>query len=82
MLSSFDGFNFFEEEGSDDSGLDASSAKDSAVRSGDFFIFFGYFFVGVGSELRDSVESVSAFTAVVRGARSVCSLLDVVDNDS
>jgi hypothetical protein len=61
LLGSFDGFDFLEEEGSDDSGLDASTAEDTTVGSRDTLVLLGQSLIVVGSELGDTVETVAAF---------------------
>ena len=82
LLGSFDGFDFLEEEGSDDSGLDASSAKNTSVGSRDVLVLLGQSLIVVGSELGDAIETAAAFAGVIGRSRSVSSLLDVLDNDS
>ena len=59
-FGSFDCFHLFEKEGSDDFGLDAAGAEDSAVGSGDGFLSFGESFIVVWSQLCDAVDSFSA----------------------
>ena len=59
-FSFLDGFHLFEEEGSDDSGLDATGAKDSTVWSRDGFLSFRESFIVIGSKLCNTVDSFSA----------------------
>ncbi len=77
----FDGFHLFEKEGSDDFGLDAAGAEDSAVGSGDGFLSFGESFIVVGSELCDAVDSFSAVAWVVWGVRAFALFSDVMNDD-
>ena len=60
LLGSFDGFDLLQKESSDDSGLDAFSAKDTSVGSRDLLVLLGQSLIVVGSELRNAVETVSA----------------------
>jgi hypothetical protein len=81
LFGAFDGLDFLEEEGPDDSGLYASSAEDASVGSGDGFVFFGEAFVGVGTELSDAVDAFAAVAAVVGGSGSVSSFGDILNDD-
>lgn len=82
LLGSLDGLDFLQQEGTDYSALNATTAKYSSVRPGDSLVFLGETLVVVGSELGDAVEALSAFAAVVGRAGSVSSLLNVLHDNS
>ena len=77
-----DGLDFLQQESSDDSGLDAASAKDTSVGSRDGLLSGGELLVGEGSQLSNTIDSLSAVARVVRGPRSVSSLLNVLNHYS
>lgn len=82
LFGPLDGLDLFKEEGSDNSALDASTAKNSAIWSGNSLVFLGETLVVVGSQLSDAVKALTAFAAVMRRTRAVSSLLDVLNDDS
>jgi len=81
LFGALDGLDLLEEESSDDSGFDASSAKNSTIGPRDSFVLFGEFLISVGSELSNTVDSLSAITGVVGSTRSMSSLLNVLNNN-
>lgn len=82
LFGSLDGLDFLEEEGANDSGLDASSAENSSVWPGDGLVLLGQSLIVVGPELSNAVDSLAAVAAIMRGARAVSSLGDVLHNNS
>ena len=60
LFGSFDCFDLFQEESSDDSGLDTLSTDDTSVGSGNVLVLLGQSLIVVRSELGDSVETVTA----------------------
>ena len=80
MLGSFDGFDFLDEEGSHNSRLDASAAENSSVGSADTLVLLSESLVGVGSELSNAVESLSALAGVMGGPGSISPFADVLDD--
>jgi len=81
LFGSFDGLNFLEKEGTDDSWFNASATKNTSVWSRDGFVLVRQLFVMVRSELSNSVDSLSAVTAVMGSSRSMSSFVDVLNND-
>lgn len=80
-LGTFDGLDFFQEEGSHDAGLDASGAEDSTVGSRYGLLSLGKLLVSIGPELGDSVDSLSAVATIMWGTRSMRPLLNVLNHN-
>lgn len=77
----FDSFDFFQQEGSDNAGFDATSTEHSTIGSGDSFLSLGDFLISIRPELGDTVDSLSAVATIMGSARSMCSLLNVLHDD-
>lgn len=82
LLGALDGFNLLEEESADDAGLDATTAKDTSVGSGDRLVFLGKALIVVRPELGNAIDAFSAIAAVMRSARTVSTLLHILHNNS
>lgn len=82
MFGSLDGLDLLNEEGSDDSALDASTAQHSSVGTRNVLVLLCESFVVVGSELGDAVKSLAAFAAIQWRTGSFSSFAGVLDNNS
>jgi hypothetical protein len=81
LLSSFDGFNFLEQESANDSGLNAAAAKHASIGSRDRFILLGESFVVIRPQLGNAVDPLAAVAAVVGSPRTVSALLHILNDD-
>ena len=82
LLGALDGLDLLQQEGPDDSGLHASSAEHASVWPGDRFVLLGQSLVVIGSQLRDSVDPLSAVAAVMGRPGAVTTLGDVLNDHS